>query len=100
MWSYLKGSQISTVMDSKLSLENKVQICAEDILQVMQNFQKRNHVSSMSPPPSILAVCSSNNQHGQRISSVHFPPQKPATPAWKITLSQQSESWAKYHLSL
>ncbi|MBW0539311.1 hypothetical protein O181_079026, partial [Austropuccinia psidii MF-1] len=91
--------EISTAMDAKLSLDDTARICAKDILQLAQRFQKRNHASPMSPPPSILAANSSNNPHGQRMSGVRFNPQKPATPARRIPLSQQSESWAKYHLS-
>ncbi|MBW0538338.1 hypothetical protein O181_078053 [Austropuccinia psidii MF-1] len=33
------------------------------------------------------------------MTGVCFNPQKPVTPARQIPLSQQSESWAKYHLS-
>ncbi|MBW0487365.1 hypothetical protein O181_027080 [Austropuccinia psidii MF-1] len=92
--------EISTSMDAKLSLDDKVQICAEDILQVAQRFQKQNHTLSLSPPPSVLAASSSHHQHSQQTSGVCLPPQKPATPAQKIPLNQQSVSWEKYQLSL
>ncbi|MBW0490865.1 hypothetical protein O181_030580 [Austropuccinia psidii MF-1] len=92
--------EISTAIDAKLPLDDKVWIRAEDILQVAQRFQRRNDVSSMASPPSVLATSSSTHRHGERTSGVRFPPQKPVTPARQIPLSQQSESWAKYHLML
>ncbi|MBW0488570.1 hypothetical protein O181_028285 [Austropuccinia psidii MF-1] len=98
-WNKQFFHEISTPMDAKLSLDDKAQIRAEDILQVAQRFQKRNHTLSLSPPPSVLADSSSHHQHSQQPSGVRFSSQKPTTPARRIPLNQQSVSWAKYHLS-
>ncbi|MBW0493529.1 hypothetical protein O181_033244 [Austropuccinia psidii MF-1] len=73
--------EISTAMDAKLSLDDKAQIRAEDILQVVQRFRKCNHTLSLSSPPFVLAASSSHHQHSQQASSVCFSSQKPTTPA-------------------
>ncbi|MBW0499378.1 hypothetical protein O181_039093 [Austropuccinia psidii MF-1] len=92
-WNKQLFHEISTAMD------DKVQICTEDILQVAQHFQKQNQTLSFSPPPLVLAASSSHHQHSQKMSGVCLPPQKPATPAQQIPLNQKSVSWAKYHSS-
>ncbi|MBW0519982.1 hypothetical protein O181_059697 [Austropuccinia psidii MF-1] len=79
-WNKQFLHEISTAMDAKLSLDDKVQIRAEDILQVAQCFQKQNNTLSLSPPPLVLASSSSHHQHSQQTSGVCLPPQKPATP--------------------
>ncbi|MBW0500687.1 hypothetical protein O181_040402 [Austropuccinia psidii MF-1] len=67
-WNKQFFHEISTAIDAKLSLDDKAQIRAEDILQVAQHFQKRNHTLSLSPPPLVLAASSSHHQHSQPAS--------------------------------
>ncbi|MBW0540466.1 hypothetical protein O181_080181 [Austropuccinia psidii MF-1] len=89
--------EISNAMDSRLTTDPNYKIKANEVLQVAQRFQKRLVPSSTSAatPSSIMAASGSH----QASSNQNPPPsrQKPSTT--RIPLNQQSESWARYHLS-
>ncbi|MBW0538884.1 hypothetical protein O181_078599, partial [Austropuccinia psidii MF-1] len=95
--------EISTAMDTKVSLDTRARVRAEDILEIAQRFQKRLPTSSSQPAATIMSANVANAPSTSRLmpprSTQHKPGSATANPAKRIPLSQQSESWAKYHLS-
>ncbi|MBW0498090.1 hypothetical protein O181_037805 [Austropuccinia psidii MF-1] len=88
--------QISTALDSKMSLEATYKIKAGNILHIAQRFQKRRTEPSYDHSPSLMAASgSATPQHFRHQSA----PQKSKQPSTRIPIGQQSESWARYHLS-
>ncbi|MBW0479543.1 hypothetical protein O181_019258 [Austropuccinia psidii MF-1] len=88
--------QISTALDSKLSLEATYKIKAGDILHIAQQFQKRRTEPSYDHSPSLMAASGSASPQHFRRQSVAPRDKQPST---RILIGQQSESWAQYHLS-
>ncbi|MBW0539319.1 hypothetical protein O181_079034 [Austropuccinia psidii MF-1] len=88
--------QISTALDSKMSLEATYKIKAGDILHIAQRFQKRRAEPSYEHSPSLMAASGSVTPQHFRQQSM---PQKGKQPSTRIPIGQQSESWARYHLS-
>ncbi|MBW0547046.1 hypothetical protein O181_086761, partial [Austropuccinia psidii MF-1] len=90
-------------MDTKVSLDTRARVRAEDILEIAQRFQKRLPTSSSQPAATIMSANVANAPSTSRLlpprPTQHKPGSTTANPAKRIPLNQQSESWAKYHLS-
>ncbi|MBW0539433.1 hypothetical protein O181_079148 [Austropuccinia psidii MF-1] len=86
---------ISTAMDSRMLSDQGFKIKANEVLQVAQRFQKRIVTNNPSNSISLMAASGSRDQ-GNNNQNPNF---KSKPPANRIPLNQQSESWAKYHLS-
>ncbi|MBW0479618.1 hypothetical protein O181_019333 [Austropuccinia psidii MF-1] len=97
--------EISTAMDTKVSIERSINIKSNDILQIAQRFQKQTANPLSINQPSIMAASSSRQHSSTRgmdwsncPDKSNIPP-RARPPGTRIPISQQTKSWARHFLS-
>ncbi|MBW0501018.1 hypothetical protein O181_040733 [Austropuccinia psidii MF-1] len=87
-------------MDSRMTTDPNFQIRANEVLQVAQCFQKRLAPGNTSANNLIsIMAASGSGQSPTPPFNQNTMPSRQRPLATRIPLSQQSESWACYHLS-